>query len=74
MGTWTVEKKEIEGFLLTPLRILQIPRAFIAAFTSEKRWMTIKKSLFRNWPLIQNISYYGRTLNTKANKLVESSR
>jgi hypothetical protein len=30
--------------------------AFIAAFTSEKRWMTIKKSLFRHWPLIMNLS------------------
>jgi hypothetical protein len=39
------------GVLLTPLRILQIHGAFIAAFTSEKRWMTIKK---RNWPLIPN--------------------
>ncbi len=28
--------------------------AFIVAFTSEKRWMTIKKCLFCNWPLIQN--------------------
>jgi hypothetical protein len=27
---------------------------FTAAFTSEKRWMTIKKSLFRIWPLILN--------------------
>ncbi len=27
--------------------------AFIVAFTSEKRWMTIEKSLFRNWPLIR---------------------
>jgi hypothetical protein len=24
------------------------------AFTSEKRWITIEKSLFRNWPLIPN--------------------
>jgi hypothetical protein len=30
-------------------------RAFIAAFTSKKRWMTIQKSLFRNWLLILNI-------------------
>jgi hypothetical protein len=49
-----LKKEEIEGILLTPLRILQMRRAFIAAFTSEKRWMTIKKSLFRNWPLITN--------------------
>jgi hypothetical protein len=47
-------KKEIEDVLLTPLRILQMRRAFMAALTSEKRWMTIKKSLFRNWPLILN--------------------
>jgi len=31
-----VEKEEIEGFLLTPLRILQMRGAFIAAFTSKK--------------------------------------
>ncbi len=29
--------------------------AFIAAFTSEKQWMTIKKSLFCTWPLIPNV-------------------
>jgi hypothetical protein len=45
-----LKKEEIEGVWLTPLHILQMRRAFIAAFTSEKRWMTIKKSLFRNWP------------------------
>jgi hypothetical protein len=28
------------------LRNLQTHRAFIAAFTSEKQWMTIKKSVF----------------------------
>ncbi len=28
--------------------------AFIVAFISEKRWMTLKKSLFCNWPLIPN--------------------
>jgi hypothetical protein len=38
-----LKKKEIEGVLPTPLRFLEMPRAFIAAFTSEKRWMTIKK-------------------------------
>jgi hypothetical protein len=43
LRTWAVEKEEIEGVLLTPLRILQMRRAFIAALTSEKRWMTIKK-------------------------------
>jgi hypothetical protein len=31
------------GVLLTPLRILQMRRAFIAAFTSEKLRMKIKK-------------------------------
>jgi hypothetical protein len=31
------------GVLITPLRNLQISGAFIAAFTSEKQWMTIKK-------------------------------
>jgi hypothetical protein len=39
------------------LRDLQRCGAFIAAFTSEKRWMTIKKSLFRHWPLIPNFFY-----------------
>jgi hypothetical protein len=41
-----LKKEEIEGVLLKPLRILKMQRAFIAAFTSEKQWMTIKKSLF----------------------------
>jgi hypothetical protein len=36
------------------LRNLQTRKAFITAFTSEKREMTIKKSLFRHWPLLQN--------------------
>jgi hypothetical protein len=31
-----LKKEEIEGVFLTPLRILQMRRAFIAAFTSEK--------------------------------------
>ncbi len=31
-----LKKEEIEGVLLTPLRILQMRRAFIAALTSEK--------------------------------------
>jgi hypothetical protein len=31
-----LKKEEIEGVLLTPLRILQVRRVFIAAFTSEK--------------------------------------
>jgi hypothetical protein len=38
-----LKKEENEGVLLTPLRILQMRRAFIAALVSEKRWMTIKK-------------------------------
>jgi hypothetical protein len=45
----TIEKRRNLGILLTPLRNLQTRGAFIAAFTSE-----IKKSLFRNWPLIPN--------------------
>jgi hypothetical protein len=49
-----LKKEEIEGGLLTPLSILQMLRAFISALTSENPWMTIKKSLFRNWPLIPN--------------------
>jgi hypothetical protein len=36
------------------LHNLQRRGAFIAAFTSEKRWMTIKINLFRNWQLILN--------------------
>jgi hypothetical protein len=42
------------------LRNLQTCRAFIAAFNSEKRWMKIKKSLFRHWPQILNffIAYF----------------
>jgi hypothetical protein len=34
---WQLKKKK--GVLLTPLRNLQMCGAFIAAFTSEKRWM-----------------------------------
>ncbi len=42
------------------LRDLQTRGAFIAAFTSGKRLMTIKKSLFRHWPLIMNffVAYF----------------
>ncbi len=36
------------------LRNLQRCGAFIASFTSEKWWLTIKQSLFRNWQLIPN--------------------
>jgi hypothetical protein len=36
------------------LRDLQTCKDIIVAFTSEKPWMTIKKSLFCNWPLIPN--------------------
>jgi hypothetical protein len=36
------------------LRNLQTLGAFIVAFTREKCWMTIKKSLFCHWPLIPN--------------------
>jgi hypothetical protein len=49
-----LKKEKIDGVLLTPLHILHMRRAFTAAFTSEKRWITIKKSLFRHWPLIPN--------------------
>jgi hypothetical protein len=49
---WQLKKDEIEGVLLTPLRILQMRGAFIAAFTNNKQWMKIKKKLFRNSPLI----------------------
>jgi hypothetical protein len=38
-----LKKEEIEGVLLTLLHILQMRRAFTAAFISEKRWITIKK-------------------------------
>ncbi len=34
------------------LHKLQRRGAFIAAFTSEKQWMTIQKSVFLNWRLI----------------------
>jgi hypothetical protein len=40
---WQLKKEEIESFLLTPLRMLQMHGAFIAAFTNEKQRMTIKK-------------------------------
>jgi hypothetical protein len=45
---WQLKKEEIKCVLLTPLRILLMQVAFTAAFTSEKQWMTSKKSLFRN--------------------------
>jgi hypothetical protein len=35
-------------FFLTLLDNFQMRRAITAAFTSEIRWMTIKKGLFRN--------------------------
>jgi hypothetical protein len=38
-----LKKVLIEGVLQTPLRSLQMCRAFIAAFTSKTRWMTVKK-------------------------------
>jgi hypothetical protein len=43
---WQLKKEEIKCVLLTPLRLLQMRGAFIATFTSEKRWMTIKKVYF----------------------------
>jgi hypothetical protein len=42
------------------LRNLQKCGAFIAAFTSEKRWMTIKKCLFRNWQLSIDTEFFHR--------------
>jgi hypothetical protein len=49
------------------LRNLQMRGAFIAALTSEKRLMTIKKSLFRHWPLIMNffIAYFSFLVRCK---------
>ncbi len=49
-----VEKLRNWGVLLTPLHNIQMGGAFITAFTSEKQWMTITKSLFRDWQLIPN--------------------
>jgi hypothetical protein len=49
IGKWTNG-----GILWAPLRNLQMCRAFIAALTSEKRLIAIKKRLFRNWQLITN--------------------
>ncbi len=49
------------------LRNLQTRGAFIPAFTSEKRLMTIKKSLFRHWPLIMNffVAYFSILVRCK---------
>jgi hypothetical protein len=49
------------------LHNLQTRGAFIAAFTSEKRLMTIKKSLFRHWALIMNylIAYFSILVRCK---------
>jgi hypothetical protein len=49
-----IEKRRNCGVLLTLLLNLQTLAAFILALTSEQQLMTIKKSLFRNWPLILN--------------------
>ncbi len=43
---WQLQKEEIEGVLLTPLRILQMWGTYIAAFTSEKRWMDDNQKKF----------------------------
>jgi hypothetical protein len=59
---------------ITPLRTGQSFCRFIKArsihrsFTSEKRWMTIKKSLFPHWPLIPNffIAYLSILVKPKA--------
>jgi hypothetical protein len=45
-----VEKEEIEAFVST---IAQLSIQ-VVAFTSESRWMTIEKSFFCSWHLIQN--------------------
>ncbi len=59
-GNWKIKKLRRFVNSIAPLQeparqslhTLQRRGAFIAAFTSEKWWMTIKKSLFRNWQLI----------------------
>jgi hypothetical protein len=51
---WQLKNEEIEVFCYRHCAILQMRGAFIAAFTSEKRWMTTQKIFFLNWPLIQN--------------------
>jgi hypothetical protein len=48
------EKRRKRVVFFTPLGNLQMRGAFIAAFTSQNRWMTIKESLIRNWQLIPN--------------------
>jgi hypothetical protein len=53
---WQLENEEMEAFFNAIAHFFQMRRAFIMAFTSENLWMTIKKSLFRNWQLIQNFS------------------
>ncbi len=50
-----VKKRRNWCVLLTPFRKkIRMRGAFIVAFTSEKQWMTLKISLFCNWPLIQH--------------------
>jgi hypothetical protein len=65
-GNWKIKNKKWRFFVNTiapwqmpvrhTLRNLQRCGAFIAAFTSEKHWVIIKKSLFGNWQLIPYIS------------------
>jgi hypothetical protein len=56
---WQLENEEMEAAWQVPvkqsLRNLQRCGSTIATFPSEKRKMTIKKSFFCNWQLIQNI-------------------
>jgi len=58
----------VRQFLLN----LQTLGAFIAAFTSEKRYLTIKKSLFRHWPLMLNFSIAYRILRCKTKGAVRA--
>ncbi len=56
-GLWsTFSNKKMKKWrrLLTPLCNLPRCGAFFATFTSEKRQMTIKESLFLNWQLMLN--------------------
>ncbi len=58
------------------LRNLQTNEAFTEAFTSEKRLMTIKKSLFRHWPLMKNffLAYFSILVRCKTKGAVVAVR
>ncbi len=51
------------------LRNLQTRGAFIVSFTSEEQMITIKKCLFRHWPLIMNffVAYFSILVRCKTN-------